>query len=495
MFKKKHLILIAIIFLLIIILNFFQKIYYKNQKISGTLSYEIFKILPSDLKNFLKKTVFIIPTLKREIELNKKSSEHFIYKSKNIESKYNLTLEHLNNNKNPKDSILIKKINENIINIDKKKFKLEYFQLSSLKNPKHENAISTAYLANFENKIIIGTGDGDFYYFLTNEVLKNKFLANKINSNIDNKLNYSEFREKSLYGLKDIFIKNNKIYISASTEKEKNCFNTSIFFSEINFSFFKFEILHSPDCVLKELEDADSFSPYNAGGRIANYDENHILFSIGEWRNRSLAQNIESNLGKIIKINIVNFDTKIISMGHRNAQGLYFDEKNKVIISTEHGSIDGDEININKEVDKKVVNFGWPISSYSTGFYGEEYWKKKGISYDKMPLYKSHSKYGFQEPIKYYTPAVGPSQIIKIDEKFKKQFDKQEFFLAKMGSSVSPGLGFSVLKFNENYSKLEEENHFFLNERVRDIVYVEDINKYFFFFETSGSIGILSEHN
>ena len=34
-------------------------------------------------------------------------------------------------------------------------------------------------------------------------------------------------------------------------------------------------------------------------------------------------------------------------MGHRNVQGLYYDKKSNVIISSEHGPEGGDEININ----------------------------------------------------------------------------------------------------------------------------------------------------
>ena len=38
----------------------------------------------------------------------------------------------------------------------------------------------------------------------------------------------------------------------------------------------------------------------------------------------------------------------IFSMGHRNPQGLYFDEENNFIIETEHGPKGGDEINLIK---------------------------------------------------------------------------------------------------------------------------------------------------
>ena len=60
----------------------------------------------------------------------------------------------------------------------------------------------------------------------------------------------------------------------------------------------------------------------------------------------------------------------------------------------------------------KVKNFGWPISSY-----GEHYAKhnsKKILS--EAPLKKSHKKYGFEEPLKYFNPSIGISEIISFKE-------------------------------------------------------------------------------
>ena len=37
-----------------------------------------------------------------------------------------------------------------------------------------------------------------------------------------------------------------------------------------------------------------------------NFDDNHILFSIGEYRSRYLAQDLNSTFGKILMINIKN---------------------------------------------------------------------------------------------------------------------------------------------------------------------------------------------
>ena len=68
-------------------------------------------------------------------------------------------------------------------------------------------------------------------------------------------------------------------------------------------------------------------------------------------------------MGKILKlISKQKYDILAIN---RNAQGLYFDKKNKIIISTEHGPKGGDEINIFKiRNNENTINLGWPISSW-----------------------------------------------------------------------------------------------------------------------------------
>ena len=95
-----------------------------------------------------------------------------------------------------------------------------------------------------------------------------------------------------------------------------------------------------------------------------------ILFSTGDFRNRPLAQKLENQYGKILKIDIDTKIGEIVSYGHRNPQGLHYSKKYDFIISTEHGPKGGDEININHKPFLKIKNFGWPISSY-----GEHYKK------------------------------------------------------------------------------------------------------------------------
>ena len=38
---------------------------------------------------------------------------------------------------------------------------------------------------------------------------------------------------------------------------------------------------------------------------------------------------------------------KILSIGHRNQQGLFYDKENDIIFSTDHGPLGGHEIDLN----------------------------------------------------------------------------------------------------------------------------------------------------
>ena len=96
--------------------------------------------------------------------------------------------------------------------------------------------------------------------------------------------------------------------------------------------------------------------------------DNELAFSIGEYRSRYLAQNVDTVFGKIIKIDLESLNHSIISMGHRNVQGLLYDQNKNILLATEHGPFGGDEINIIHLDESKIPNYGWPIASY-----GEHY--------------------------------------------------------------------------------------------------------------------------
>ena len=185
--------------------------------------------------------------------------------------------------------------------------------------------------------------------------------------------------------------------------------------------------------------------------------DNSIYFTTGEFRNRPLAQKKDNDYGKILKIELKSKKSKIISIGHRNPQGLYYSQKNNFIISTEHGPKGGDEVNINHEPQKKIKNFGWPIASY-----GEHYYKNYSEEIlDQAPLNKSHKKYGLEEPIKYFIPSIGISEIISLDN------DDKEFLIGAMGNEIAEqDLGLHFIKLNDKRKKIVKHQYIPLNERL-----------------------------
>ena len=120
-------------------------------------------------------------------------------------------------------------------------------------------------------------------------------------------------------------------------------------------------------------------------------------------------------------------------------------KKFNFILSTEHGPKGGDEININIKPFLKVKNFGWPISSY--GVHYAKHYSDKILK--EAPLNKSHKKFGFIEPIKYFDPSVGISQIIPFNE------EETEFLIGAMGNEIKDqDLGIHYIKLNQKRNKI-----------------------------------------
>ena len=113
---------------------------------------------------------------------------------------------------------------------------------------------------------------------------------------------------------------------------------------------------------------SDEFNAHQSGGKMALLDENHIVFTTGDFRSRWLAQDSESYFGKILKINLIDAAVSVLAKGTRNAQGIYVDQENDKIWLTEHGPQGGDEINL-LNLNDQNTNFGWPIASYGAVSY------------------------------------------------------------------------------------------------------------------------------
>ena len=302
----------------------------------------------------------------------------------------------------------------------------------------------------------------------------------QIKNNINEFISKDQFKKSSnqWFSLKDLYIHNDKVFISFTEEIKEDCWNTSIIYGDFNYKNIKFEKLFSPNECVHSKENIDKeFNAHQSGGKITLFDKNHILLSIGDYRSRYLAQVKNSVNGKIIKVNIDSGAYEIVSMGHRNPQGLYLDKENNFILETEHGPFGGDEINIievNKIGKKNIQNFGWAISSY-----GEHYGGKSSANnvskYQKYPLYKSHAEQGFIEPLKSFVPSIGISAIVKISQNsyVVSSLRKKHLYFFKLS----------------NQKQITNLNKVDVFERVRDLRFHK--NKLYLFMEDSASIGTI----
>ena len=389
------------------------------------------------------------------------------------------------NGKNLNDIINKEEINFKSVFKDKKLNGLNNYSYSKYSTDDilftgNRGAIGTAFIDFYDNdkNLLIATYDGIFAYTDLNNLEKFK----KINSNINSLINYERFYFHEHYGVKDIHINNKKLYVSYIGKQKDNCYDLKIISAVLNEIFLNFELFYQTSNCVDENNNHGFWAHQGAGGRIVNLDNANLLFTTGDFRNRPLSQNIRSDFGKILKINIQNKKSEVVSLGHRNPQGLYYSKKFDFILSTEHGPKGGDEININNGPFSKVKNFGWPISSY-----GEHY--KKNYSekiLNEAPLNKSHKKFGFEEPIKYFDPSIGISQTISLNDA------DTEFFIGAMGNEIADqDLGLHYIKLNEKRDKVIDHDYFLLNERVRDIVISKDKKIIIIFLESTSSISIL----
>ena len=76
------------------------------------------------------------------------------------------------------------------------------------------------------------------------------------------------------------------------------------------------------------------------GGRIVKFKDNKLLLTIGHFSVSDKVQDLNHLAGKIISINKFDKKHELISLGHRNQQGLFYykDESgDQFILNSEHG--------------------------------------------------------------------------------------------------------------------------------------------------------------
>jgi len=146
---------------------------------------------------------------------------------------------------------------------------------------------------------------------------------------------------------------------------------------------------------------------HHYGARIVEAPEGELWVALGERGQRTHAQNIQTHLGKVVRI---TRDGKvpagnpmagglgrpeIWSYGHRNPQGAAIDPATGALWIVEHGAKGGDEIN-QPEPGK---NYGWPVISYGTTYAGTQ-------------IGSGTEKEGMEQPVYYWDPSIAPSGML-----------------------------------------------------------------------------------
>jgi len=309
-----------------------------------------------------------------------------------------------------------------------------------------ENSLRAHYAEIKNEKIFVISGEGKIVYFEKKNFLKDKLEFKDLPNNIKDILNENDLK---LIGIRDLYFHNNEVYISMIIEDQKGI-TINIYKADLNLNKINFEIM---------FQTKEYWKKYNvfSGGRIERFDDENILFATGYAGIEKIAQDTKSLLGKIIKISVVNGDHEIISIGHRNPQGLKYIKNKNLIINSEHGPKGGDEINFNiLNKGKKIKNYGWDIASYGTNYDGTD------------PFKKSHSNFGFEEPTHYYVPSIGISEIILLKE---NSFCRSKCLMISSLRANS----IYLMNINDKFDELIPNERIFLKgNRIRDIDYDEE---------------------
>jgi aldose sugar dehydrogenase len=196
------------------------------------------------------------------------------------------------------------------------------------------------------------------------------------------------------------FAQNNIVYLTyAAGTKSANG-------TQVARARFDGRTLQDLQVIFKAMPLKDTDNHY--GGRMAFLPDGTFALTIGEgFEYREKAQDLTSDLGKIVRLNEdgsvprdnpfvgqASVRPEIYTWGHRNQQGLIFDEQSGRLYETEHGPRGGDELNI-------IVahrNYGWPVITY-------------GMDYSGAYVSPYTQRPGLEQPVIYWTPSIAPSGL------------------------------------------------------------------------------------
>lgn len=200
------------------------------------------------------------------------------------------------------------------------------------------------------------------------------------------------------------------------------------------------------------------FEGLQAGGRLALRGDSEVVITIGDHGldgfqgTENAPQDPLNSYGKIWSIDLNAGDTKIISLGHRNPQGLLIDDAGR-IWATEHGPRGGDELNLINE----GKNYGWPYVTYGTQ-YGDYGWPNSSDEEQGRHL-------GYQSAAFAWIEAIAVSNLIQ----------STNFHPAWEGDLIVSSLrARSLYRLRYEDGRIIFADKITIGERIRDLVKLAD---------------------
>lgn len=191
--------------------------------------------------------------------------------------------------------------------------------------------------------------------------------------------------------------------------------------------------------------------------RLLFGSDGKLWISSGERQQFDPAQDLQSNSGKIIRLNDDGSIPKdnpfmsqgtiaqqIWSLGHRNPLGMAFDPRGKLWV-IEMGPKGGDELN--KVIKGK--NYGYPLVS-------------NGDHYNGKPIPDHHTRPEFEAPVLDWTPVISPSDLL---------FYTGNKFPAWKNKAIISGLSSkAIIVVDTAQSPVKEVQRLDMKQRIRGVI-------------------------
>jgi len=198
------------------------------------------------------------------------------------------------------------------------------------------------------------------------------------------------------------------------------------------------------------------------GHRLAfSPDGEHLFVSSGERQKMEPAQDLQSHLGKIIRLDPDGsaaadnpfadrgeVAADVWSYGHRNPLGLAFDPDGN-LWNSEMGPQGGDELNLVRE----GANYGWPEASNGSHYGGAD-----------IPDHAAGD--GFEAPKASWNPSISPGSLMIYTGSMFPQWQGDAFLGALSGEAL--------LRVDLDGTNAAEGDTWELNHRVREVEQAPD---------------------